>query len=103
MKAFINKALFFLRLTDEDGLLSITYIACWVVITKIALSPEPSIAEMAGLLTALGLYFGKKHINIRTKKFNDAQQDALNKMQETVNALKDKVGAVAATVGFKRV
>jgi hypothetical protein len=102
MKAFIQKALFFLRITDEDGLLSITHIACWVVIAKIALDPNPSISEMGGLLVTLALYYGKKHLDSKKKKLNDEQTDALAKMQAKVDQVADKVGAVATTLGFSK-
>lgn len=102
MKVFIQKALFFLRLTDEDGLLSITHIACWVVLAKIALEANPSIAEMGGLLVTLALYYGKKHLNKDKKKMTDEQAAAIAQIKAKVDAVADKVGAVSATLGFKR-
>lgn len=102
MKEFLNRGLFFLRLTDEDGLLSITHIACWVVITKIALEANPSVSEMGGLLVVLAAYYGKKHLNSKKQKLSDEQQETISKMQAKVDAVADKVGAVATTLGFSK-
>lgn len=102
MKAFLLKSLFFLRLTDEDGLLSITHIACWIVLTKIAVDSNPSISEMGGLLVTLALYYGKKHLESKKKKLTNEQADALSKMQTKIDQVADKVGAVATTLGFSK-
>lgn len=103
MKNFLKKALYFLRLTDDDGLLSITHIACIVVLTKVALAPEPSIADMGALLITLALYYGKKHSNAKQTKLSDDGAKAVSDMQTKVQQIQDKVAGMAASVGFRNI
>lgn len=102
LKQALKSTLFFLRITDEDGILSITHIGCWVVLSKIATERDPSPSEMGSLLCVLALYYGKRQMNKDKRKVNDEQAAALAKMQTKVDAVADKVGAVAATLGFSK-
>lgn len=101
MKNFIKKALYFLRLTDDDGLLSITHIACIVVLTKVALAPEPSIADMGALLITLALYYGKKVHSEKKLKLSEDSSKAVTDMQGKMQQIQDKLAGVAAQVGFR--
>lgn len=101
MKEFFKKLAFFLRITDEDGVLSITHIACWVVLVKIAMEPSPSIAEMGGLLVSLAMYYGKKHLTKAKLKLNQEQAEQVAKLQEQVKTLIDKTGAIQMTQGLQ--
>lgn len=103
MKHFIKKALYFLRLTDDDGLLSITHIACIVVLTKVALAAEPSIADMGALLITLALYYGKKHASAKKAKLSEDGSKAISDMQSKLQSIQDKIAGVAATVGFRNI
>jgi hypothetical protein len=102
MNEKLKKTLFFLRLTDEENVLSITHIACMVVLTKIAMSPSPSITEMGGLLVTLAAYYGKRHINGKKTKLSDEQSAVITKLQSQVTNLADKTGALATTIGMTR-
>lgn len=53
----------FLRLTDDDGLLSLTHIALMVVIAKVAFVQHASVVDLGGLLLGLANYSGKKIID----------------------------------------
>lgn len=101
MKKSVAKTLYFLRLTDEAGLLSITNIGCIVVLTKVALNPQPSIVDMGTLLITLSLYFGKAHINKHKQKLSDENKTAIEEMKTKIQQVADKTSGVAAAVGMR--
>lgn len=101
MKNFLKGTLYFLRLTDDDGLLSITHIACIVVLIKVALAPEPSIADMGALLITLALYYGKKVSGEKKLKLSSDGSKAITDMQSKMQQVQDKLAGVAAQVGFR--
>lgn len=87
----VNRILKFLRLSDQEGDLSLTNISVMVLLVKIALVPDFSINEAALFLTALGGYNLKKYFkqtepkaivqpttsDVRLQKI----EDALTKLQ----------------------
>lgn len=92
----------FLRVIDESTpILSITNIACIVIIVKIALAAEPSIADLGGLLISLLAYYGKKKINQADRKVDAQQQKDIEDLRSKIKETNDRIGSVAATVGFK--
>lgn len=101
MKQKFKDLLYFLRLTDDDGVLSITHIGCLVVLTKVALNPNPSIADMGGLLITLSMYYGKKHLAKNKLAMQDDNKMAIAKIEGRLAQLADKQGAVATALGFK--
>lgn len=101
LKDFIKKALFFTRLTDEDGLLSITHIACIIVLTKVAMEPNPNIVDMGSLLITLSLYYGKKHLMKNKAAISDENKIAITKIEQRMAQLADKQSGIATAMGFK--
>jgi hypothetical protein len=98
LKHKLKEALYFLRLTDSDGVLSITHIGCIVVLTKVALNPNPSIFDMGSLLVTLSLYYGKKHLAQNKQKITDENKQAIvdvsNKVNQSIADLATKVSQV---------
>lgn len=92
----------FFRIVDEQSpFLSITNIACMVIIVKVALATEPSVADLGGLLIALLAYHGKKHVSKRDAKLSAEQTKAIDDLQSKVKEVGDRVGGIAAMVGIK--
>lgn len=103
MKKWIKNALYFLRLTDDEGLLSITHIACIIVMVKVALATDPSIVDMGSLLITLALYYGKGHRKAKATKISDANQQAIDEMKIKVQQIQDKTAGMAAQLGFRNI
>lgn len=61
--SFIKTILRFLRLIDQDHMVSLTNLAVIVVIVKIWQAKSSSYADMGALLVALSGYNAKKMIN----------------------------------------
>jgi hypothetical protein len=108
----LKEALYFLRLTDDDGILSITHIGCMVVLTKVALNPNPSVFDMGSLLVTLSLYYGKQHLAQRQQKLTDENKQAiadisakvnqnLSDLTTKVNQVADKASGLAMHVGLR--
>lgn len=92
----------FFRVVDEtENRLSIVNLACLVVVIKVALAADPSIADLGGLLIALLAYYGKKQINSKTRSLDAQQNKQLEEVQAKLKDLGDRVGSVAAALGFK--
>lgn len=101
IKQFFEKALYFLRLTDDNGSLSITNIACGIVLYKIATETNPSIADMGSLLVTLTLYYGKAHLNSKKKILTDENKQAIADIQTKVQQISDKTSGLALHVGLR--
>ena len=94
----------FLRLIDERYIcLSITNIACLVIIVKLAAASQPSIADLGGLFIALLAYTGKKQLNKDQAKTDDTQAQAVADLKVKVSEIGDRIGGIAAMVGIKTV
>lgn len=92
----------FLRIVDEhENQVSVVNIACIVIITKVALVVNPSVVDLGGLLIALLAHYGKKRINTKVKSLDVQQNKQLEEMQSKLKELGDRVGGVAAALGFK--
>jgi hypothetical protein len=59
------RVLKFLRIVDAGKPLevSITNVACWVVIIKIAIAQQASMADLGAMLVSLANYAHKRHLN----------------------------------------
>lgn len=101
LKHRLKEALFFLRLTDDDGLLSITHIGCIIVLTKLALNPNPSLIDMGSLLVTLSLYYGKQSMNQKHKKLTDENKQAIADLTTKVSQVADKASGLAMHVGLR--
>lgn len=102
MKQFFLKLGRFFRVIDDYGTsLSITNIAYIIILVKIALAAEPSVADLGGLLVAMLAYHGKKHLNKDLNKSSEDQSKILADLQVKVKEASDKASSVAAMVGIK--
>ena len=63
IKSAINKALKYLRINDEKGLVSLTNIAMILVIYKIAMTPAVSFEDITALAIAVMGYQVKRAVN----------------------------------------
>lgn len=99
-KPTLQKSLKFLRLTDENQVLSLTQIAFWVLIIKIALSVSPTLPEIAALLTVILNYSYKRYTLSKKEETSSEQDSKINALEEMVKELKDKVGKVSASLGM---
>jgi hypothetical protein len=101
LKHRLKEALYFLRLTDDDGLLSITHIGCIIVLTKLALNPNPSLIDMGSLLVTLSLYYGKQSMSQKHKKLTDENKQAIADLTTKVSQVADKASGLAMHVGLR--
>jgi hypothetical protein len=101
MKKWIKDTLSFLRLIDDDCVLSITNIGCIVVLAKVAMNPNPSIVDMGTLLVTLSLYFSKKHLSQKAKKLTDENKQAISDLTTKINQVADKASGLAMHVGLR--
>ena len=85
MKHVIKWLLNFLRITDEQGVLSITNMLVYIFAVKYAMAPvaTASIGDMAMALSAMGVYLGKKVITgVTQAKAPDITSDVVNKIKD---------------------
>lgn len=92
----------FLRIVDEhENQISVVNIACLVIIVKVALAVNPSVADLGGLLIALMAHYGKRRLNMKARNLDAQQNKELSEIQTKLKELGDRVGSVAAALGFK--
>jgi hypothetical protein len=101
MKQKILNALYFLRLTDSDGLLSLTHLTVFVSLYKVLVAPTYSITEVSTLLIAMLTYGFKKHLAKGNVTMNDQNKEMIQKIEQRLAQLADKQSAVATAMGFK--
>lgn len=101
IKHFFQRVLYFLRLTDGNGSLSITNIACGIVLYKIATEANPSVSDMGSLLVTLTLYYGKAHLNSKKQSLTDENKQAIQDIQTKVQQISDKTSGLALHVGMR--
>ena len=80
----------FLRLIDENGLLSLTNVSVIVILVKICILKELDLSSASLLLTAIGSYHFKRYL--ATKKPKDLPQDQLDDLKSQLNSIKLKMG-----------
>lgn len=92
----------FLRLVDEQhNQISIVNVACLVIIGKVATAPNPSIADLGALLIGLLAHYGKRRINVKMKGLDAQQNKEIEDTKSKIKELADRVGSIAAAMGFK--
>lgn len=67
MNKFLLDGLRFLGLLDRFNKLSLTNLAVWICVVKIALSPDASLVELGALMIALANYAHKRHENAKAE------------------------------------
>lgn len=103
MKDFLFKAGVFIKLIDaHDGQLSMTSLALWVVLVKIALLQQASAMDLTAFALALISYQGKKIINQASASTDtDPMAESLAVATADIESLKSKVTTLALSVGLK--
>jgi hypothetical protein len=91
----------FLRIVDEKfEQISIVNIACLVIIVKVAMVPEPSVADLGALLIGLMAHYGKRRINVGKEDSDSSTKKDLKEAQDKIKELGDRIGSIAAAMGF---
>ena len=92
MNQRLLKTLNFVKLLDETGSLSLSNVAMMVVLIKLALAPEMSLAEAAILLPVIGNYAFKgyhlRHARATNLKVTESAAEALMVLASDVEKLK---------------
>jgi len=98
----INKILKFFRLVNGDNNLSLTNIACIIILFKLALIPQYGLEDLGVLFVVLLNYSAKKVIT-KDKKQEEVQEATdYTKMKDDIKDLKDKISSVAIATGLMR-
>lgn len=64
---YIHKILRFFRVTDENGLVSLTNIFIMIVLWKVAIAPTLDLKDIATVFIAFSNYIYKKHLLTKGK------------------------------------
>jgi hypothetical protein len=92
----------FFRLVDENfNQISLVNIALLVIIVKVALAVDPSVADLGALLIGLLAHYGKRRINVKMKALDAQQNKEIEETKGKLKDLADRVGSIAAAMGFK--
>jgi hypothetical protein len=86
----IKRFAYFLRLTDDDGLLSITHLAVYVGIVALALGRQIAWSDFAAFAVALGSYRIKRAVETPA-----ADSETVAQLGTAVTALEAKMKTVA--------
>jgi hypothetical protein len=104
----MNKALSFLNLLDRSKKLSLTNLALYVLIVKIALVPQLSVADGAVLFLGILNYMHKRFEANKSSKIEATEQSEVvaklrKEMEEQLSVVRDEIGKVSVASGiFKR-
>ena len=82
-----------LRLLDPDGTVSLTALALYVVLVKLAVAPGPSVVELGGLFVALLAHNAKKLLSHR--RATEAQE-----LRAELKALSEKHDKLATALAL---
>lgn len=97
----LKKALDFVNLLDSEQRLSITSLAMYVVLVKVAISPAPSLADLGSLLLVLLNYAHKRVVISNSASEETGKIQIASELERTVEELKSKVNALAIKAGFQ--
>lgn len=99
----INKLMSFLNLLDSEGKLSITNVAVYITLIKLAVSPSASITEAGTLLLALGNYAHKRIVNNSNQtEPEDLITPQVNELKENIEKITSQVSAMALNNGLTK-
>lgn len=102
----LNKAIKFLNLTDFEGRLSITNVAVYIALIKLATAPAINITEAGTLLVALINYSYKKHLISKQETQLASEDTDISKtiadVKSEIAQVKSTTSALALSVGIKQ-
>lgn len=102
--SWIKKAFSFVRLLDEDGKLSLTNTAIFVILFKLITNPTCDLGSAISLVTVLANYGWKRWVNAqRAQKVFDSNtvfEENLTNILNELSSLKKTVSKLSLTVGL---
>lgn len=100
------QALKWLNLLDFEGKLSITNVAVYIALVKLATAPTVNTTEAGALLIALANYSYKKHLISKQESQSASEKEDISKTIADVKAevaqVKSTTSALALSVGIKQ-
>lgn len=114
MLNFFKKALDFLRITDDEGKVSLTNLGVIIILAKVGISSECNMSEIVALMGVLLNYSWKKFIKskepvtpleIKDNRVDNVVSDVKGleeRISKDVNELKDRLSAVSIRLGISR-
>jgi esterase/lipase len=101
----------FLNLLDRAGKLSLTNLALWVLLVKVAMVGQLSVADAAVFFLGVLNYAHKRHettkyekqsFDTQESKFRSEVDSIRKQLDERISAVKDEVGKVALSANMFR-
>lgn len=97
----MNKILSFLSLLDSEGRLSITNLAMYVCLAKLAIAPSASVVDLGALLLSFANYLHKRQTVANTPA--EVVPSEINpELGKEVEELKSKVNGLLIRAGMGR-
>lgn len=93
------KVLAWFRLVDEDGL-SITNLACYIALFKVATSQNASVADLGVLIIALLNYAHRRYTQSQLPDVSPLTVDSAT-LAADLESVKSKVNALMVTAGVR--
>ena len=104
MRQKLLKALDFLRLLDENGVLSITNLAVILILIKITLAAQVNFAEMGALLTVISGYQFKHYFRRQYAQSKEPKIEVVTSLDKVkLDMLNNDVERLKLAAGFKNV
>jgi len=98
MSTQLIKALNFFRITDDDGLLSLTHLALYVCIVKLAIVSPASLADIGALFIAICNYGYKKWLGAQEPvnvNYAPEFQQQVEQLEQKIKEVQGKVNGVS--------
>jgi hypothetical protein len=96
----------FLNIIDAQGALSVTNMAVFIALYKLATAPTTNVTEAGTLLVALANYGYKKHLNAKASESEASADDSLTKMineaKADIEQVKSTTSALALSIGLQK-
>lgn len=98
----MKRVLKFLRLIDENQNLSLTYLAVWIVLIKVAITPDFDLSSAGVLLIALLNYGYKKFItSVHNPSYSDAVNKKVDAVSQEVIETRSELSKLSLQLGFR--
>lgn len=97
----MKRALSFLSLLGGDGNLSLTNIAVYVSLVKIATTPGLSVTDVAPLLLSLLAYAHKRQLNSQAPVASLVEVPDFSELTDKLKQMESKVNGLAIRAGLK--
>lgn len=107
MRERLKRALYFLRITDEQNNVSLTNLAIWIVLVRMVYHPELMMLDIGALLIAYMTYSTKKILACRKpptapeSESLGAVKSDISHLFDQIKELRDKIGGISLAAGIK--